>query len=110
MEDMTSRSARRVRAIAVVAVLLCGFATIAPLIAQAAGAHHERIHVVKVVGAAVADQHSSTVRLDQPGATLHHARETSRQATASRIAASLTPTGDDTVDSARTRGPPTSAL
>lgn len=110
MEAMTSYSARRVRALAVVAVLLCGFTAIAPMIAHTTGAQHQRIHVVKVLGAAVADQHASTLRLDQPGATFHRAHANASAVYATTSSVSLTPSDDNSVVSSRTRGPPTSAL
>ncbi len=110
MKATTSCGARGVRAIAVVAVLLCALVTIAPLIARTSGAHHHRVHLVKVVGPSAADQHSSTLRLDQPGATLQHARKSADLAAAAGTTVSLTPIEDTTVDSARTRGPPTAAL
>jgi hypothetical protein len=110
MEAMTSCSARRVRALAVVAVLLCGLATLAPLIARSTGVHHQRIHVVKIVGVAAGDHHTTTLRLDQPVTLVQHSRSSTNQVATTRAAAAATPTDDTTLDSVRTRGPPTSAL
>ncbi|MEO8889648.1 MAG: hypothetical protein ABI429_10230 [Jatrophihabitantaceae bacterium] len=105
---MTSCSARRVRALAVVAVLLCGLVTVAPLIERTSAGHHSRIHVVKIVGL-VADQHASPPRLDQPGATLQHAPQNSDRAVATEATTSLTAVAAASIDTVRTRGPPASA-
>jgi hypothetical protein len=110
MEAMTSCSARRVRALAVVAVLLCGLATIAPLIARSTAVHHQRIHVVKIVDIAAGDHHATTLHLNQPGALLQHSRSSTDQVATTRAAAAVTPADDTTLVSVRTRGPPTSAL
>lgn len=110
MEAVTSRAARGVRALAVVAALLCCFIAVAPLIGRTTAVHHHHVHVVKIVSAASADQQFSTVRLDQPGVTLQHAGHSSDRSTTTTAAVSLTPSEDATVDSARTRGPPTTAI
>jgi hypothetical protein len=66
MEAMTSRVTRQVRVVAVMAVLLCAFAAVGPMVAREAGHAHSRIHLVKVVNPASADQHGITTRFDQP--------------------------------------------
>jgi hypothetical protein len=66
MEAMTSRATRQVRVVAVMAALLCAFAAVGPMVAREAGHSHSRMHLVKVVNPASADQHGSTTRFDQP--------------------------------------------
>lgn len=90
------------------ALLLCGLASVAPLIARSIDPHHPRSHVVRVLAAAAADQHTSTVRLDQPGTTEQPVRESARPAAATRPDDPIALADVHAADSVRTRGPPTS--
>lgn len=66
MEAMTGRATRQVRAVAVLAALLCAFAAVGPIVAREAGHAHSRMHLVKVVNPAAADQHGTTAKFDHP--------------------------------------------
>jgi hypothetical protein len=66
MDVKSSTATRRVRALAVAAVLLCALGALAPLLARQAGTPHSRIHAVKVVNVAAGDQYGATGRVDQP--------------------------------------------
>jgi len=109
MDAMSSPVTRRVRAIAVVAVLLCAFTTVAPLLARESGSHHPRSHAAKVVNAALSDQQNLTLRLDQTGAVLPVPGQQTRQVTVAGTPAAIVVADAAVVDSARTRGPPTDA-
>jgi hypothetical protein len=95
------------RTTALLAIVLCTLALLAPTTAQAAtGKAHTGVHLVKVVAAGSAHQHAQTLRLDQP-----HVLGAGRQPSISwafdaATARSATITRSCTADSPRMRGPP----
>lgn len=96
---------RRASAVALLAVLLCAFALVAPAAAHADG-HHVKSHAVKIVTVTGADQHAGQLRLDQP--QLPSAAPASRPAArfVHGTADATTTTSAGALDSTRTRGPP----
>lgn len=106
MDVTTSIATRRVRALAVVAVLLCALGALAPLLSRQAGTPHNRIHAVKVVNVAASDQYGATTRLDQPLVATTAVQNPVRMVTATERPDEVTGRCDTLTCSTATRGPP----
>jgi hypothetical protein len=106
MEAMASRVTRQVRAVAVMAVLLCAFAAVGPILAREAGHAHSRMHLVKVVNPASADQHGTTTKFDQPMVAAVPVQHAHTSVLSVNTAESKRSTGHVAVLAPANRGPP----
>lgn len=106
MEAMTTRATRQVRVVAVMAALLCAFAAFGPLVAREAGPAHSRMHLVKVVNPASADQHGTTTKFDQPVVAAVPVQDVYASALSVRPSESAQSTHHTTVRTPANRGPP----
>jgi hypothetical protein len=108
MEAMTSRATRQVRVVAVMAALLCAFAAVGPMVAREAGHSHSRMHLVKVVNPASADQHGTTTKFDQPMVAALAVQHPYSSALSVSTAESARGTDHVAVRAPANRGPPSS--
>ena len=106
MEAMASRVTRQVRAVAVMAVLLCAFAAVGPILAREAGHAHSRMHLVQVVNPASADQHGTTTKFDQPMVAAVPVQHAHTSVLSVNAAESKRSTGHVAVLAPANRGPP----
>lgn len=106
MEAMTGRATRQVRVVAVLAALLCAFAAIGPMVARETGHAHSRMHLVKVVNPASADQHGTTTKFDQPMVAAAPVQHPHASALSVSTAESARSTEHVAVRAPANRGPP----
>lgn len=107
MDVRAAVKGRRAGAVALLTVLLCAFGMLAPTIARAQADAPVSLHTVKVVTLTAADQSQLTMRMDQPLITTATPVTNWTFVPADRTAAASLITISATVDTARTRGPPT---
>ena len=101
-----ARGTRRVRALAVVAILLTTLAALSPALAQTGGHAAQHLHALKASGYTTIDQGSSTVRIDQPAVTVHPASVADTVRTVSDSVDAGTNPDQFTAETPTSRGPP----
>ncbi|MEO6886657.1 MAG: hypothetical protein ABI232_10290 [Jatrophihabitantaceae bacterium] len=109
MDVRAAMRGRRAGTVALLTVLLCAFGMLAPAIARAHADAPVSLHTVNVVNLTSADQIQITVRVDQPIAAAIAPVTNQAAAPADSTTTASLITNSSTVDTARTRGPPTDA-